>query len=80
MKQPSETDARQEMAERLQAARVAAGFRTQTAMAEFLNISQQRYGGWERGEWLPNEVLLMRAMCDALDITADDWREHIELS
>jgi transcriptional regulator with XRE-family HTH domain len=67
----TESQERQALKERLQAARVAAGFETASALAEFLGVSQQRYANWDNGVFLPNEIGLLRQLCDALDITAD---------
>lgn len=71
MREPRETDAREAFAERLVAARETAGFASKQAMADFLGISQARYGTWERGEGMPNSITLLRHLCDALDVTTD---------
>lgn len=71
MREPSETEAREAFSERLVAARMAAGYKSKQAMADFLGISQARYGTWERGEGMPNSITLMRQLCDALDVTTD---------
>jgi transcriptional regulator with XRE-family HTH domain len=64
-----ESEERAAVGQRLRQARVAAGFATAQEMADFLGISHARYSGWERGESLPNSVTLLRAMCEALDVT-----------
>jgi DNA-binding XRE family transcriptional regulator len=71
MREPTETHAREAFSERLAAAREAAGFPSKQAMADFLGISQARYGTWERGEGMPNSITLLRHLCDALDVTTD---------
>jgi DNA-binding XRE family transcriptional regulator len=68
---PSENAERAALRERIQAARVAAGYETATELAAVLGISQQRYNNWDNGLFLPNEVGLLRRLCDALDVTAD---------
>lgn len=71
MPDPSETEFKEMFAQRLVAARIAAGFESKQAMADFLGVSQPRYGSWERGEGLPNSIVLMQQLCDALDVTTD---------
>jgi transcriptional regulator with XRE-family HTH domain len=67
----SETEERLALKERLQTARKAAGFETATSLAEFLGVSQQRYSNWDNGTYLPNDIIELRKLCDALDITCD---------
>lgn len=58
-------------AQRLKAARKAAGYEDAKDFAAVLSVEENRYRHWERGSAQPNFAMLCR-ICRALDITPND--------
>lgn len=40
-------------------------------MAQLLSVARQRWINWERGRHLPDDLLVMRQLCEATDVTLD---------
>ena len=71
MSRTSLTEARDRFSRRLKAIRVPKGFRTARAFAQALDIDENRYTRYERGEVEPSLDLLLR-ICELLGATPND--------
>lgn len=71
MSKPSLTEARTRFSRRLKSLRVPKGYRTARSFARALDIDENRYTRYERGEVEPSLDLLLR-ICDLLGATPND--------
>lgn len=71
MRRKSDLQLRQDVAERIRLARLAAGFSNASEFARLLKIQPQRLSSWEQGDALPNTPRLWSDLADALGVTTD---------
>jgi len=68
---PLASPARQDFARRLRELRVPRGFRTARSLARKLEIDENRYTRYERGEVEP-DLAMIRRICETLAVTPND--------